>query len=174
MECVWSLDFIFEKLLLEEWEKNPVLKLDPKFMHIKFASYYARGSLGFTEHVFYSKTVGFLKDFTQKCQWSSFPLKISFIAVVTVQLQLIFKEKNNRWISNCIKKVLDNLYGKRTGSSQKEMKMLTLCQFLPSLFTVSYTLFHVKALGERVGLLAQKSNYLDKWRWQSLFLNKHE
>lgn len=33
-----------------------MLKLDSKFMHIRFASYSAR-SLGFTEHVFCSKTV---------------------------------------------------------------------------------------------------------------------
>lgn len=96
----------------------------------------------------------FCKGFTQKCQWSSFPLKINFIALVTVQLQLIFKEKKPNEFLTLLKKVVDNLYGKWTGSSQKGMKMLTLCQFLPSLFTVSYTLFHMKALAERVGLLA--------------------
>lgn len=42
----------------------------------------------------------------------------------------------------------------KSGFSQKEMKLLTLCQFLLSLFTASYTLFHIKALAERLGLLA--------------------
>lgn len=45
--------------------KNSVLKLDSKFMHIKFASYYARKSLGFTEHVFCSKTVVLWKFYSK-------------------------------------------------------------------------------------------------------------
>lgn len=44
------------KTSVRRMRKNSVLKLDSKFMHIRFASYSAR-SLGFTEHVFCSKTV---------------------------------------------------------------------------------------------------------------------
>lgn len=84
--------FYLWKNSVRRMRKNSVLKLDPKFMHIRFASYYARRSLGFTEHVFCSKTV-FVKVLLKSVNEVLFHLKLVSLLMLLFSCNWFLKKK---------------------------------------------------------------------------------
>lgn len=139
MECVWSLDFIFEKLLLEEWEKNSVLKVDAKFMHIKFASY-ARRSLGFTEHVFCSKTVEFFKILLKSVNEVLFHLKLVLLQLLLFSCNWFLKKKIPNEFLTIFKRCLI-IYMVNELASHKRKRKCWLCANSYHLFSQCLILY---------------------------------